>query len=69
MLCKNINKYKNIKICYLLKLTEINFNSELIYIIKLMSNVKKVGEYTLKEKIGVGSFGTVYRAIKKCKYV
>ena len=30
-----------------------------------MSISKKVGEYLLKEKIGVGSFGTVYKAIKK----
>ena len=28
---------------------------------------KKVGEYSLREKIGVGSFGTVYKATKKGK--
>ena len=26
---------------------------------------KKVGEYSLREKIGAGSFGTVYKVTKK----
>jgi hypothetical protein len=47
----------------LIKYLKINYN----FIIKMKSN-EKISNYSMKEKLGKGSYGEVYRVEEKCKF-